>query len=55
MAWGMETILEQALESAAEIYIEAGDHEQLIKLSREDFNALMRGARRAHFTQAWQH
>jgi Ala-tRNA(Pro) deacylase len=55
MAWGMETIVEQALESAPEIYIEAGDHEQLVKLTHDAFYALMREAQHAHFSQAWQH
>ena len=55
MAWGVETVVDQALELVPEVYIEAGDHEQLIKLTREDFHALMREARHAHFGQAWQH
>jgi Ala-tRNA(Pro) deacylase len=55
MAWGMETIVDQTLISIPEVYIEAGDHEQLIKLTREDFNALMRDARHAHFSEEWQH
>jgi Ala-tRNA(Pro) deacylase len=49
MAWGMETIVDETLQQVPEIYIEAGDHEQLLKISREDFNALMRGARLGHF------
>lgn len=55
MAWGMETVVDRTLEAVPVVYIEAGDHEQLIKLSREDFDALMRDARRAHFSQDWQH
>ena len=55
MAWGVETIVEQALEAAPEVYIEAGDHEQLIKFSHDAFSALMRDARHAHFSQAWRH
>jgi len=53
MVWGMETIVEQALDTVPEVYIEAGDHEQLIKLTRADFNALMRDARHARISQAW--
>lgn len=49
MAWGMETIVDQTLEAVPEVYIEAGDHEQLIKLTREAFETLMRDARHAHF------
>ena len=55
MAWGMETIVDQTLATAPEVYIEAGDHEQLIKLTREDFKALTREARHAQFSQALQH
>jgi len=55
MAWGMETIVDQSLQSVPEVYIEAGDHEQLIKLRGEDFNTLMRDARHAQFGQEWQH
>lgn len=55
MAWGMETIVEASLAAAPVIYIEAGDHEQLIKLAQEDFADLMRDARRAHISHSWQH
>lgn len=55
MAWGMETVVDHTLEAVPEVYIEAGDHEQLIKLSRDDFNALMRDAQRAHFSEDGQH
>ena len=55
MAWGMETIVDETLEQAPVVYVEAGDHEQLLKLSRADFNELMRGARRAHFGHTMHH
>lgn len=55
MAWGMETIVDETLQEAPEIYIEAGDHEQLLKLSRDDFNALTRGARHGHFGHIVRH
>jgi Ala-tRNA(Pro) deacylase len=55
MAWGMETIVDQTLASAPDVYFEAGDHEQLIKLTRAAFDALMQDARHAHFSQAWNH
>ena len=55
MAWGMETIVDETLQQAPAVYIEAGDHEQLLKLSRDDFNALMREARHAHFGHTMPH
>jgi Ala-tRNA(Pro) deacylase len=55
MAWGVQTIVDPALESVPEVYIEAGDHEQLVKLTREDFNALMREAQHAQFAHALRH
>lgn len=55
MAWGMETIVDPALADVPEVYIEAGDHEQLIKLPRAAFADLMREARQAHFCEGWHH
>jgi Ala-tRNA(Pro) deacylase len=49
MAWGVETVVDDALESSEVVYIEAGDHERLLKLSQEQFRALMRNARHGHF------
>lgn len=55
MAWGLETVVDPALAEVPEVYIEAGDHEQLIKLPRATFAALMHGARQARFCEGWQH
>jgi Ala-tRNA(Pro) deacylase len=55
MAWGVETIVDATLAAVPEVYIEAGDHEQLIKLPRATFTALMRDARHAHFCEHRQH
>jgi len=55
MAWGMETIVDETLQEVPEVYIEAGDHEQLLKLSSRAFNELMRGARLAHFGHIMPH
>ena len=49
MAWGVETVVDDALENSEVVYIEAGDHERLLKLSQEQFRALMRDARHGHF------
>ena len=49
MAWGIETVVDDELESSAVIYIEGGDHEHLLRLSHDQFHALMLGARHGHF------
>ena len=40
-AYGLKVIWDDQLKHAADIYIEAGDHEHLIHLSGEDFRLLM--------------
>ncbi len=55
MAWGVETVVDPTLATMPEVYIEAGDHEQLIKVSSATFSALMHDARQVHFCEDWQH
>jgi Ala-tRNA(Pro) deacylase len=50
-AYGVETLLDESLTSLADVYFEAGDHEQLVHLSGEDFQALLAGARRGYFSR----
>jgi Ala-tRNA(Pro) deacylase len=45
MAWGVETIVDDELRENAEVYIEAGDHEMLLRMSDQQFGALMRDAK----------
>lgn len=40
-AYGMETLVDDTLAEQPEIYFEAGDHEQLIQVSTEVFQALL--------------
>ncbi len=40
-AYGMETVVDDALAEQADIYFEAGDHEQLIHVTAESFQILM--------------
>ncbi len=40
-AYGIETIVDDAIAEQPDVYFEAGDHEQLIHVSAEDFNALL--------------
>ena len=43
-AYGMRVLLDEALEDEADIYFEAGDHENLVHVTDWDFEILMRGA-----------
>lgn len=49
MVWGVETIVDDELEARAVVYIEAGDHERLLRLSHEQFHELMLAARHGRF------
>jgi Ala-tRNA(Pro) deacylase len=49
LAYGMATIVDDSLAEQPEIYFEAGDHEQLIRLDRNAFMALMEHAAHARF------
>lgn len=49
-AYGIETLLDESLASLADVYFEAGDHEQLVHLRGEDFQALLSDARRGHYS-----
>jgi Ala-tRNA(Pro) deacylase len=40
-AYGLETVIDDAIAEQPDIYFEAGDHEQLIHVSAEAFEALM--------------
>ncbi|MGE5154242.1 MAG: aminoacyl-tRNA deacylase [Bdellovibrio bacteriovorus] len=43
-AYGLRTLLDSNLLGEPEVYLEAGDHETLIRLAGEDFRALMADA-----------
>jgi Ala-tRNA(Pro) deacylase len=49
-AYHIETFLDEALTSLANVYFEAGDHEQLVHVSGEEFHALLKGVRHGHFS-----
>ena len=49
-AYNIETFLDEALKSLANIYFESGDHEHLIHTSGEDFKKLLSGVRHGHFS-----
>lgn len=50
-AYGIETLLDNALTTLADVYFEAGDHEQLVHLSGEEFLSLLSGARRGYYSR----
>jgi Ala-tRNA(Pro) deacylase len=41
VAWGMETFLDESLPTDHDIYFEAGDHEDLVRISGEQFRQLL--------------
>lgn len=49
-AYGMETIIDDSLVGQPEIYFEAGDHQELIRVNGEQFLSLLRQARHGQFT-----
>ncbi|HYA66691.1 MAG TPA: YbaK/EbsC family protein [Burkholderiaceae bacterium] len=55
MAWGVETIVDEELESNDIVYVEAGDHEHLLRMSRQQFQDLMSATRHGHFCRLPTH
>lgn len=49
-AYSVETLLDEALTTLANVYFEAGDHEHLIHTTGEDFKRLLSGVRHGHFS-----
>ena len=50
-AYQIETFLDEALTSLANVYFEAGDHEHLVHVNGDGFKALLSGVRYGHYTQ----
>lgn len=48
-AYGVETVLDTALTSLANVYFESGDHRTLIRVAGEDFLDLLDGVRRGYY------
>lgn len=55
MAWGVDTIVDDALEASEVVYLESGDHESLLRMSHDQFHALMSTARHGHFCRTPVH
>lgn len=51
-AYGLETVVDERLGKAPEVWIEAGDHQHLVHLAGERFRELMAGARHGSFAHA---
>ena len=49
-AYGVETLLDEVLNSLDDVYFEAGDHEQLVHIRGEGFQGLLRGVRRGYYS-----
>jgi Ala-tRNA(Pro) deacylase len=51
-AYGLETVVDDAIAEQPDIYFEAGDHEQLVHVSAEVFQTLLGDSiRHGHFSQ----
>ena len=51
-AYELETIVESSLRGQPELYFEAGDHEDLIRLAERDYETLLDGAVYRHFARS---
>ena len=49
-AYQIETFLDEALTSLANVYFEAGDHEHLVHVNGEGFRTLLSGVRHGHYS-----
>ncbi len=49
-AYGIETMVDDSLAEQTDIYFEAGDHELLLHVSNEQFDAMMTDAMHGHFS-----
>lgn len=49
-AYGVDMVVDDCLSPYTEVYFEAGDHRELVRVSGDDFERLMTGADHRHFT-----
>ena len=49
-AYQIETFLDEALTTLANVYFEAGDHEHLVHINGEGLKTLLSGARQGHYS-----
>lgn len=55
MPWGVETIVDDELESCDTVYLECGDHERLLRVSGAQFHDLMSTQQHGHFSKPMTH
>jgi Ala-tRNA(Pro) deacylase len=55
MPWGVETIVDDELEESEVVYMEGGDHERLLRMSHDQFHALMSSQRHGQFCKTPTH
>lgn len=48
-AWGVDVYLDECLLDQDQVFFEAGDHEDLVRVTRDDFMRLMEGANSGHY------
>jgi Ala-tRNA(Pro) deacylase len=51
----METVVDDELEQREVVYMEAGDHESLLRLTQDQFHALMHGAKWGRISRTQMH
>lgn len=51
-AYGIETVLDESLTSLAYVYLEAGDHQTLLRVSGREFLDLLGGVRHEHICES---
>ena len=49
-AYDLETFMDERLTSLANVYFEAGDHEDLVHVNGDAFHTLLKGVRHGHFS-----
>ena len=49
-AYDLETFMDERLTSLANVYFEAGDHEDLVHVNGDAFHVLLKGVRHGHFS-----
>jgi Ala-tRNA(Pro) deacylase len=48
-AYGMESVIDDELKDGSDVYFEAGDHEDVVRMHRDDFLRVLGPARHGHF------
>ncbi len=52
-AYGLDVLVDDSLKGLSEVYFQAGAHTELARLSGEDFDRLMSGAKTGSFSEDW--